>query len=333
MWQSFAVWNRYFIQRTVFTRVRVGQRVRGRQDNLEHNPPLIIRDEVMNNFINLTQWTLWPSLTWLHTEKDEKIRQTFGGIIFLLYFCRKNKLKKGKTIMQSTANIENISISIPITDLSFLRTLSKKRGWTIKRQRKSGIDRALDDIKAGRVYEARSVDDLFEQLEKWNTGSNTPAHSKSHINYVSVEATIWLNWRKPSQFLNVKASCPPDTDLIYFPADMQENGSVTLNPTGFLFGFRKTTRWHFSSLIQELIQTYFENHRITWTGSSPRKSEPMYLSLWPRELLTIVESHILRVSEIQLRYKSPSFSQFSSNRQSLKMTSYCQPDLANGRMV
>ena len=235
--------------------------------------------------------------------------------------------------MQSTANIENISISIPITDLSFLRTLSKKMGWTIKRPRKSGIDRALDDIKAGRVYEAKSVDDLFDQLEKWNTGSNTPAHSKSHINYVSVEATIWLNWRKPSQFLNVKASCPSYTDLIFFPADMKENGSVTSNPTGFLFGFRKTTRWHFSSLIQELIQTYFENHRITWTGSSPRKSEPMYLSLWPRELLTIVESHILRVSEIQLRYKSPSFSQFSSNRQSLKMTSYCQPDLANGRMV
>ena len=93
--------------------------------------------------------------------------------------------------MQSTANIENVSISIPITDLSFLRTLSKKMGWTIKRPRKSGIDRALDDIKAGRVYEAKSVDDLFDQLEKWNTGSNTPAHSKSHINYVSVEAMIW----------------------------------------------------------------------------------------------------------------------------------------------
>ena len=183
--------------------------------------------------------------------------------------------------MQSTANIENVSISIPITDLSFLRTLSKKMGWTIKRPRKSGIDRALDDIKAGRVYEAKSVDDLFDQLEKWNTGSNTPAHSKSHINYVSVEAMIWLNWRRPSQFLNAKVSCLPDTDLISFPAGMQENGSVTLNPTGFLFGFRKTTRWHFSSLIQELIQTYFENHRITWTGSSPRKSEPMYLSLWP----------------------------------------------------
>ena len=183
--------------------------------------------------------------------------------------------------MQTTANIENVSISIPLSDLSFLRTLSKKMGWKLKRPRKSGIERALDDIKAGRVYEAKSVDDLFEQLEQWNTGSNTLAHSKSLINYVSAEATIWLNWRRWLQFLKAKVSCLQNTDLIYFPEDMQENGSVTLNPTGFLFGFRKTTRWRFSSLIQELIQTYFENHRITWTGSSPRKSEPMYLSLWP----------------------------------------------------
>ena len=53
-----------------------------------------------------------------------------------------------------------------MSDLSFLRTLSKKMGWTIKRPRKSGIDRALDDVKAGRVYEAKNVDDLFEQLEQ-----------------------------------------------------------------------------------------------------------------------------------------------------------------------
>lgn len=29
---------------------------------------------------------------------------------------------------------------------------------------KSGIDKALDDIKAGRVYEAKSVDDMFKQI-------------------------------------------------------------------------------------------------------------------------------------------------------------------------
>ena len=96
----------------------------------------------------------------------EKTRRKFGGVNLSLYFCGKNEIKKGKTIMQTTANIENVSISIPLSDLSFLRTLSKKMGWKLKRPRKSGIDQALDDIKAGRVYEAKSVDDLFEQLEQ-----------------------------------------------------------------------------------------------------------------------------------------------------------------------
>ena len=85
---------------------------------------------------------------------------------FFVLLWSKSETKKGKTFMQTTANIENVSISIPLSDLSFLRTLSKKMGWKLKRPRKSGIERALDDIKAGRVYEAKSVDDLFEQLEQ-----------------------------------------------------------------------------------------------------------------------------------------------------------------------
>jgi len=36
---------------------------------------------------------------------------------------------------------------------------------------------------------------------------------------------------------------------------------------------------------------------------------------------------------MQLRYKNPGFSRFSGYRQSLKMTSYCQPDLANGKIA
>ncbi len=49
------------------------------------------------------------------------------------------------------------------------------------------------------------------------------------------------------------------------------------------------------------------------------------------ELLTVVESQILRAFEIQRWYKNSGFSRFSNYRQSLKMTSYCQPDLANGK--
>ena len=50
-------------------------------------------------------------------------------------------------------------------EVSFLRTLSKKMGWVMKRQRKSGIQQALEDVEAGRVYEAESVEDLMAQLD------------------------------------------------------------------------------------------------------------------------------------------------------------------------
>ena len=68
--------------------------------------------------------------------------------------------------MQTTASLEGVYVSLPNSDLNLLKTLSKKMGWSIKRQRKSGIEKALDDVKAGRVYEVKSVEDLFEQLEK-----------------------------------------------------------------------------------------------------------------------------------------------------------------------
>ncbi|MDO5524758.1 MAG: hypothetical protein Q4F85_01555 [Prevotella sp.] len=68
--------------------------------------------------------------------------------------------------MQITVNTEEIYVALPMSDFNLLKTLSKKMGWTIKRKRKTGIERALDDVKAGRVYEAKSVNDLFEQLDK-----------------------------------------------------------------------------------------------------------------------------------------------------------------------
>ena len=50
-------------------------------------------------------------------------------------------------------------------EVTFLRALSKKMGWTMKRERKSGIQQALEDVEAGRVYEAKSVEDLMAQLD------------------------------------------------------------------------------------------------------------------------------------------------------------------------
>ncbi len=68
--------------------------------------------------------------------------------------------------MQIAINTEELFVSLPNSDLSLLKSLSKKMGWTIRRKKKTGIEKALDDVKAGRVYEAKSVEDLFEQLEK-----------------------------------------------------------------------------------------------------------------------------------------------------------------------
>lgn len=82
---------------------------------------------------------------------------------FLIGLLLNEKHKKG---MQIAANTEEIFLSLPDSDMSFLKSLSKKMGWTIKRKKKTGIEKALDDIKAGRVYEAKDADDLFSQLEK-----------------------------------------------------------------------------------------------------------------------------------------------------------------------
>lgn len=66
--------------------------------------------------------------------------------------------------MQSTAVNESVSVNLPVSDLSFLRTLSKKMGWTIKRKRKSGIEKGLEDVRKGKMYHAKNSEDLIKQI-------------------------------------------------------------------------------------------------------------------------------------------------------------------------
>ena len=68
--------------------------------------------------------------------------------------------------MLTTANIEDVTLSLPNADLAMLRLLSRKMGWKLRTRRKSGLEKALEDVAAGRVYEAKDIDDLIEQLEK-----------------------------------------------------------------------------------------------------------------------------------------------------------------------
>ncbi|MBP5345244.1 MAG: hypothetical protein J6Y99_03425 [Bacteroidales bacterium] len=61
-------------------------------------------------------------------------------------------------------NMENVQLSLPNIDMDFLRAISKKMGWTIKRERKSGIEKGLEDIRKGNVYHAKNSEDLLKQI-------------------------------------------------------------------------------------------------------------------------------------------------------------------------
>lgn len=66
--------------------------------------------------------------------------------------------------MQTIASTENVRISLPNSDLSFLRTISRKMGWSLKLQRRSGIDKGLEDIRKGNVFHAKNSEDLIRQI-------------------------------------------------------------------------------------------------------------------------------------------------------------------------
>lgn len=60
------------------------------------------------------------------------------------------------------------SITIPKMDLSLLKDLAKKFGWTINNtsQQMSELEEALNDVKTGNVFHANSAKDLIEQCLK-----------------------------------------------------------------------------------------------------------------------------------------------------------------------
>ena len=66
--------------------------------------------------------------------------------------------------MQAVVNNENVQLTLPYADLSFLRTISKKMGWSLKLQKKSGVEKGLEDIRKGNVFHAKDSDDLIKQI-------------------------------------------------------------------------------------------------------------------------------------------------------------------------
>ena len=70
-------------------------------------------------------------------------------------------------IDMETTTHDGITIKMVLpeaSDLHLLRELAARMGWVIEREKRTGLDEAIDDIKAGRVHKAKDVDDLMEQL-------------------------------------------------------------------------------------------------------------------------------------------------------------------------
>ena len=81
----------------------------------------------------------------------------------LCNFAAKFNRNRTKNMTQLTVSIEDTSMLDQIRQaISLLRGVTSV---TLKRQTKTGMDRAIDDIKNGRVYEAKSVEDLINQCK------------------------------------------------------------------------------------------------------------------------------------------------------------------------
>ena len=64
---------------------------------------------------------------------------------------------------QLTVSIEDASMIDQIRQaISLLRGVTSV---TLKRQTKTGMDRAIDDIKSDQIYEASNVEDLIKQCK------------------------------------------------------------------------------------------------------------------------------------------------------------------------
>lgn len=66
--------------------------------------------------------------------------------------------------MEALRNYQKVFVTLPDADIKFLRTISKRMGWDMKKERKSGIDKGLEDIRKGNVFRAKNTDDLLKQI-------------------------------------------------------------------------------------------------------------------------------------------------------------------------
>lgn len=60
--------------------------------------------------------------------------------------------------MTMAANCERLTVHVPIVERAKFTRIMRAMGYQV--EKKNALDRAMDDIMAGRVFEVSSVDEL-----------------------------------------------------------------------------------------------------------------------------------------------------------------------------
>ncbi len=66
--------------------------------------------------------------------------------------------------MDATIHNAIFPVSIPESEVKFFKQIAKKCGWNVGKRKKTGMEEALEDIKAGRVYPIDDIDEYFRKL-------------------------------------------------------------------------------------------------------------------------------------------------------------------------
>lgn len=67
----------------------------------------------------------------------------------------------------NTLQSQTIQLTLPKADIQMLRKLASGMGWTLSvlnARKKSGIERGLEDIRKGNVFQANDSQDLIKQI-------------------------------------------------------------------------------------------------------------------------------------------------------------------------
>ncbi len=65
--------------------------------------------------------------------------------------------------------MQNIQLTVPQVDISFLKSLARRMGWELttgKKKTPCHLDKAIASAKSGALYETNDIDDLMSALRQ-----------------------------------------------------------------------------------------------------------------------------------------------------------------------